>query len=1305
MKLRLAVGALTILFVHLSLGPLSAQTAVNWTGTSGGNWNTPSDWSGGVVPNNGGGKTYNVTIAPGASQTVDLNLGVTISDLTLGSSSGSAVTLQSVANDSLTLAANGNFTVNATATLMFDTVGSNLTIGSGGTLTNSGVIDLEAAGESLSVNGATTNNLGATITLEGGIAATFTGNVSNSGNFQTGFTGGTNSVTVTGTFTNNAGANVTLYSSADSLSVDALSNSGFLQVGDASGSGATLTITGGGQGITDVVAGSTIELYGNLNLVNSGKTTSALANLNTVAGTLDLNNSQTTAITPSGGTLTINSGGAVQLSDLASSTTALTLTGNVNNSGSFTTGFKGGGNTVNVSGTFTNNSGGLLELYASDGGTDAVNIATLSNSGTVTLAASGATLDITGSGTLTNSGAINLTLGKLEFSASSATITGNGTLTLGNSSGTETGTIQAGPGDTGTLTLSSGTITGYGNIGNGTLTLVNKGSIDANGQVTTGALTVQPGSGAMANSGTLEATNQGTLILEGTYNNTGGTIEALGESGGTGTSTVELTAGTVINGGTLTTTTAGSSSGQIEATGAVTLNGVTNLGAYAVNSGTTTTLEGAITNSGSITLSSSTLSIANNVSLNGKGTVVLSNSSANFITGAKSGLTLTNANTIEGSGTISNLGIVNTGTISADQSTPLLILPSSAGLNNEGTLSVSTGSSMQVGTSAGGALLNYAGNTLTGGAYNVSGILQFGAKGTSIVTDAANISLTGSSAEIEDFSGENVLTNLATIASAGSFTLSSGANFTTAGNFTNNGKLTVNSGDTFKVTGSLTNFNSSTSTLTGGAYTVGGKLDFAGANIVTDAANITLNGSGEIVNSSNNKNALMNFATIASSGSFTLASKANFTTTGNLTNNGKLTVNSGTSLSIAGDLTNFNSSTDTLTSGTYTIGGSMNFTGANIVTNAANLTLTGNNAKILNGTENGLANFANNTGSFTLSGNGTFSTGPATFTNSNKLTVTTGSTLNIGGGGNAYTQSAGTTTIDGTLTANGGVTATAGTILGAGKINGAVTIGGSGDAPTISAGDSGKAGLLALTGSYTQLSSGTINAFIGGTTVGTQYSQLQVSGSASLAGTITVTLAGGFTPTIGSTFTVLTASSITGTFSNSTIAINSSEHFDVSYTSTGVVLTVVSGSAPQGGSTAARTVLAPSRQRVAHVSAPAVHGGALHPASPRMLIARSGSELGRSNPILEVNEYRLSKIESPGVLGYGTAGTAERLSGGVSTARAFTKPASTRPLIVTNASHNNWAAPLQAHSPLRLSPHVRHEPVRILSPSLPHVGR
>jgi hypothetical protein len=92
-----------------------------------------------------------------------------------------------------------------------------------------------------------------------------------------------------------------------------------------------------------------------------------------------------------------------------------------------------------------------------------------------------------------------------------------------------------------------------------------------------------------------------------------------------------------------------------------------------------------------------------------------------------------------------------------------------------------------------------------------------------------------------------------------------------------------------------------------------------------------------------------------------------------------------------------------------------------------------------------------------------------------------------------------------------------------------------------------------------------MTGLINGTTAGSGFSQMTVSGTAALAGTINFTVASAFQSSLfaGESFTVLTASSVTGTFSNTTIAINSSFHFTVTYTSTGVVLTVATGpSAP-----------------------------------------------------------------------------------------------------------------------------------------------
>jgi hypothetical protein len=189
-------------------------------------------------------------------------------------------------------------------------------------------------------------------------------------------------------------------------------------------------------------------------------------------------------------------------------------------------------------------------------------------------------------------------------------------------------------------------------------------------------------------------------------------------------------------------------------------------------------------------------------------------------TGSNETLTTGAHNTISGSGTISGFGITNAGTLSANQASPLIFLPSTAGLTNTGTIAVSAGDTMQIGTSGGGVTLtNLSGTTLTGGTYNLTGTLQFGASGTTIATNAANITLTGSG-EMEDFGGNNILAGFNNNASTGVFKLASGASLTTTGgSFTNAGLFTVAAGTTFTVGGSSFNF-----TQTAGTTSVSGTL-------------------------------------------------------------------------------------------------------------------------------------------------------------------------------------------------------------------------------------------------------------------------------------------------------------------------------------------------------------------------------------------------------------------------------------------------------------------------------------------------
>ena len=113
-----------------------------------------------------------------------------------------------------------------------------------------------------------------------------------------------------------------------------------------------------------------------------------------------------------------------------------------------------------------------------------------------------------------------------------------------------------------------------------------------------------------------------------------------------------------------------------------------------------------------------------------------------------------------------------------------------------------------------------------------------------------------------------------------------------------------------------------------------------------------------------------------------------------------------------------------------------------------------------------------------------------------------------------------------------------------------------------------EAGLETVSDNYTQGSTGNLDIGIGGTTAGTQFSQLDVSKEAMLNGELNLALISGFTPTLGEMFEILTASSVSGTFSSVTgTSINSSEHFSVIYNSNNVTLDVVSGPSSGAGPT------------------------------------------------------------------------------------------------------------------------------------------
>ena len=661
--------------------------------------------------------------------------------------------------------------------------------------------------------------------------------------------------------------------------------------------------------------------------------------------------------------------------------------------------------------------------------------------------------------------------------------------------------------------------------------------------------------GPSANTGTLEATNGGTLTLEGntegggTFDNTGGGIIHADPS-----SIVQLYGSAIVKNGTLTT----SGSGAVQCAGNngfCTLDGATNSGTHQVVSGGEY-LANTVTNNGSFqvgTISTGVnLDISGNVILKGTGTLSMSNLSTNTIFGygQGTGATLTNQSTIQGSGTIqpgcsntfNNQHIVN-----ANQTTPLYISICNGPSANTGTLEA---------TNSGTLVLE--GNAEGGGTFdNTGGTIHADASSTVVLYDSAivkNGNLTSSNPGKTQCNGSNGACTLDGVTISGTHQIiSSYENLTNI--VTNNGSFqmlgTTGNNVNLDILGSAAVLDGSgTLTMGGPGNTIFGFYQPSPGNTLTNKS--TIQGGGTINPSSGN-----NFIN-----QHIVSATQNLTINGNFSNPGTLKVSKGKTLYISGgQFSNF--SGNTLTGGKYMVTGSLLFDGASIANNAAAITLTGTTALIGNQSAvNALTGFSTNesTGSFSVTAGQQFATTlSGNFSNAGKVTAAKNSGFKVLCNPTFvcnYVQTAGTTTVDGVLTvAVGNVSLQAGKLFGTGTVAASVN-----SKASVTAGDTlTKAGTLSVS-TYTQQSTGSLNVQIGGTTVGTQYSQLAVANGASLNGTLNIKLISGFVPVIGNTFTILTTSARTGTFATvKGLSINSSEHFTIAYNATNVTLTVVSG--------------------------------------------------------------------------------------------------------------------------------------------------
>ena len=728
-------------------------------------------------------------------------------------------------------------------------------------------------------------------------------------------------------------------------------------------------------------------------------------------------------------------------------------------------------------------------------------------------------LDVYGP-TLVNQGTINVGPGNgigIEIaSGGTTTLSGGGTVNFTSSS-----SRLAGSGNT--LVNMDNAIHGAGSLGMGTLALSNQGLIDANNS--SAALVVQSSSAGLVNSGTMQASNGGNLQLTAGFlsvplNNTGGTIQALNGS-------IVTMAGYTVTGGTLATS--GTGVFQIVPANNTILNNLTNNGTYQMLNGANTTLQGTVTNNGTFQALQGGLLINGPVTLQGSGNIT--GGTGAFINAlCCNPATLTNAETIQGGGTIgdSSLTLVNQGTVNANNASSALTLVGAATTNT--ALMEATG----------GATLNIQ-NTVnnTGGKIEALG-------GSTVLLQNGNVNggtlMTSGTGSFKTQSG--MLDGTVNVPSnTGLFTVSGNNNLNLQGTINNTGKIALAS------TGGCLALNAPTILKGSGQVTMAGSSNciFAYSSSYTFTNQSTITGGGSIGDS--------NPMTVVNQGTIIASQTTPMTIVGGgtgFTNSGKLYVNPGRSMIITQLFNNFAS--NKLTGGTYSIAGTLSFPNANIVTNAVTMTLSGAAAQILNSTTNTNAfqNFASNQAPLSLTLGQNLSTSASSFTNSSKLTVAINSSFTTAG---AYTQTAGTTTVDGKLTAPAGFHLNAGSLLGKGTI--AASVSASGTATTTAGDSATKPGVLSV-GSYSQSSTNALTVVIGGTTVGTQYSQLASSNGVSLSGTLNIKRISTFVPAMGTTFTIVTGSVVTGQFTTvNGLVINSSEKFQVNYNPSSVTLTVV----------------------------------------------------------------------------------------------------------------------------------------------------
>jgi hypothetical protein len=634
----------------------------------------------------------------------------------------------------------------------------------------------------------------------------------------------------------------------------------------------------------------------------------------------------------------------------------------------------------------------------------------------------------TGSGVILNNGTLKIAPGtgnlKMQFGDSSqdqVTLNGSGTLIMEDSAATSIAGFAPGTATAATF-INNSTIAGAG-LFNGEL--VNTGSITATS--TTNALKIS--AVTARNTGTLAATGGATLLLNVTGGagastvataglfNAGGVIRADGP--GSVVSLEDVGNGVArLHGGTLMTTNGGVirivgtssildgsvSPITIAAGSDVRIGPSANTGPDAIG---TIIINGTLTMNGNAGGANrwQIASLAESgaspfLTLNGSGTVQMTNSANNIINGVAGGLFTTNIPIIGGGQIGANsIDVVNNSTITASGSAGLVLDPSTTFTNTNTIRAI------------GGATL-----TLNNGNYE-------NAAGTFRAEDDSSFILLGGAAEVRGGllsstgSGEVRFSNLSRInGSSSPVTISGVGRISNTATSTWLGTVQVDGTVFLDSTGSQTGIGAGSLILNGSgnitmSNNANNRIGYGGTGTTTLVNNMLIQGTGNIggnsLNITNSGTILANqtvaltidpvstFVNNASGVLRAIAPGGIVLNTGAYTNNGLIEANEGTVTGLAAvNFTNYASGSKTLTGGTWRAIGTGAISISNItqvVNNAAQVELDGNASGFLP------INFlANNSGSLTLRNDRNLNTGA--LANSGTIHVDGTSILAVGGG-------------------------------------------------------------------------------------------------------------------------------------------------------------------------------------------------------------------------------------------------------------------------------------------------------------------